>query len=234
MGEHADRCPFATARTADPSRRLNVSVAWQPVSNVGPFLSRCRRSNLAAFGGSTSAAAALVSAAVSLASCSPDVRAPGQTREGALTAPSRDWPSHWSLTRRPELARPFRSVSRSGSAPTERPLHSIPGTVQSRDRPRHRCARTALRPVRLARRPRFADRLMTRQVLPKHTPHNARTDGRLRGMAQASRAPATLLVPARLGLHAEHCTSTRRLPPGICLTPSVCSLLHSTPLRGSQ
>ena len=39
-------------------------------------------------------------------------------------------------------------------------------------------------------------------------------------MAQASRAPATLLVPARLGLHAEHCTSTRRLPPGICLTPA--------------
>ncbi len=26
-------------------------------------------------------------------------------------------------------------------------------------------------------------------------------------------------------------TLIRRLPPGICLTPSVCSLLHSTPLR---
>ena len=204
MGEHADRCPFATARTADPYRRLDVSVAWQPVSNVGPFRSRCRRSKLAAFGGSAWAAAALVSAAVSLASCSPDVRAPGQTREGALTAPSRDWPSHWGLTRRPELARPFRSVSRTGAAPTERPLHSIPGTAQSRDRQRHRCARTALRPVRLARRPRFAGRLMTRQVLPKHPPHSTRIVGRLRGLVHDASAPATLLVPARLGFHLAH------------------------------
>ena len=51
---------------------------------------------------------------VSLASCSPDVRAPDQTREGALTAPSRDWPSHWGLTRRPELARPLHCAQRFG------------------------------------------------------------------------------------------------------------------------
>ena len=129
------------------------------------FLARCRRSKLAAFGGSAWAAAGIVPSAVSLASCSPDVRAPDQTREGALTAPSRDWLSRSGLTRRPELARPFRSVSRTGATPTERPLHSIPGTAQSRDRQGHRCARTALRPVRLARRPRFADRDARRRVL---------------------------------------------------------------------
>ena len=148
-GWHADRCPFATARTADPSRRLDVAVAWQPVSNVGLFLSRCRCSKLAAFGGSAWAAAGIVPSAVSLASCSPDVRAPAQTREGALTAPSRDWLSRSGLTRRPELARPFRSVSRTGATPTERPLHCIPGTAQSRDRQRHRCASTAQTPTSL-------------------------------------------------------------------------------------
>ena len=40
----------------------------------------------------------------------------------------------------------------------------VTGTAQSRDRPRHRCASTALRPVRLARRPRFADRDARRRV----------------------------------------------------------------------
>ena len=38
------------------------------------------------------------------------------------------------LTRRPEPACPFRFASRSGAAPTSRPLHSISGTSQSRDR----------------------------------------------------------------------------------------------------
>ena len=116
---------------------------------------------------------------VSLASCSPDVRAPDQTREGALTAPSRDWPSRSGLTRRPDLARPLHCAQRFGlrtfaTAPLRYRHSSIARQA------RHRCASTALRPVRLARRPRFADRLMTRQVLPKHPPHNARTVGRLR------------------------------------------------------
>ncbi len=129
-GWHADRCPFATARTADPSRRLDVAVAWQPVSNVGLFLSRCRCSKLAAFGGSAWAAAGIVPSAVSLASCSPDVRAPDQTREGALTAPSRDWPSHWGLTRRPELARPLHCAQRFGLRTfATAPLHSRHSSV---------------------------------------------------------------------------------------------------------
>ena len=52
----------------------------------------------------------------------------------ACFAPSPDWLPRWCLTRRPEPTRPFRFASRSGAAPTSRPLHSIPGTSQSRDR----------------------------------------------------------------------------------------------------
>ena len=137
-GWHADRCPFATARTADPSRRLDVAVAWQPVSNVGLFLSRCRCSKLAAFGGSAWAAAGIVPSAVSLASCSPDVRAPDQTREGALTAPSRDWPSHWGLTRRPARARRY---GRCGSHADLASLTEMPGGACEDPHPPHRLSK---------------------------------------------------------------------------------------------
>ncbi len=130
------------------------------------------------------------------------------------------------LTRRPEPARPLRSVSRfAGFATT--PLHSRHSSVA-------RQAEASLREHGIGCRPRsagseFGGECLLRRLTPQSAAPATRTNRRrLRGLAHA---PSLRLRCScgRVWASARDMRQPRRLPPGAGLTPSVS--VRFTPLR---
>lgn len=133
------------------------------------------------------------------------VGAPAQTRERALRAPSRDWLAWWSLTRRPEPARPLRCAHRfAGYA--DAALRSRHASVARQPEAplREHGDDAGLAPLAECLAASASSRACDSTRRRARPPRPERNGGRLPGLAHEAGAPATLLVPARLGLRLAH------------------------------